>query len=49
MALCEPTIECHRMQCLDINDTRRVLLLNQQSDKTNQMAFKRTLDRKSVV
>src|ERR1035438_905571 len=42
--LCEPTVKCHRMQCFDINDTRRVLLRNQRSDKNNQMGFKRTGD-----
>ncbi len=41
-ALCEPTVKCHRMQCLDINDTRRVLLRDQRSDKDTQMGRKRT-------
>jgi len=41
-ALREPTVERQCMPCLDMDDTRRVLLVDQRSDKRAQMVCQRT-------
>src|SRR5271157_1253973 len=41
-ALREPTIKCQCVQCLDVNDARRVLLRDQRRDKNTKMGCKQT-------